>query len=240
MEPQNNFPPNLNQPNVPPTAPISETTFPMPPKKSRIGLVLSITGVLIVIVIGIFYFFFYKLQPVCWPYCPSMTDEDRENIKESITQDWKTYRNGNVGFTFSYPTNWEEGTFGRDDEFINILNGQNQIEARLLGPFKCKCTDKELEQILVSDVIYDGSGKHPQSINEFTKITIANNQFYKIRTSRFEGTLSYNYYLPKDNRVLVLSFTSQGVAWTDPNLDEESDSTHVVLKQILSTFKFTK
>jgi hypothetical protein len=150
---------------------------------------------------------------------------------------FQKYTNENLGVSFSYPNDWTQGTSSNGKEIFNLLKDKNRITLDLLGPFKCLCTSKELEQIIISNTIFDGSGLSPKSIDEFKKINYNGNIFYKVRTGRFEGVLSYSYYLPLQNKVLVFSFVSYGVDWTNPNLDEENDSSHLVLKNILSTIK---
>ncbi|MCX6752265.1 MAG: hypothetical protein NTZ87_02075 [Candidatus Nomurabacteria bacterium] len=67
--------------------------------------------VAIVIIAGGFaYNYLSKPKPVCWPYCPGMTDQDREAIKKSAleaeTANWKTYTNTKYGFEVKYPVDW--------------------------------------------------------------------------------------------------------------------------------------
>jgi hypothetical protein len=49
-------------------------------------------------------------RPLCWPYCPNMTDQDRVQIKQSMINaqkvEWKTYTNKQFSFEFRYPATW--------------------------------------------------------------------------------------------------------------------------------------
>lgn len=50
---------------------------------------IKIILILIILVItggAIIYYLQNKSQPLCWPYCPDMTDEDRAKIKEDMRQ----------------------------------------------------------------------------------------------------------------------------------------------------------
>ena len=95
-----------------------------------------------------------------------------------------------------------------------------------------------LELLLIEDVIYDGSGKHPDSINEFEKRTIGNNSFYFIKTGLFEGQLNLRYYLANQAGIFSFQVMSNDVDWTNLEFDIENDQGHLYLKKILSTFKF--
>jgi hypothetical protein len=66
------------------------------------------------------------------------------------------------------------------------------------------------------------------------------NTFHFAQTDRFEGVLSYDYYILHGNNLYRFVSTSFGVDWTNPDLNVEEISGHVDLKQILATFKFTK
>jgi len=64
--------------------------------------------VIAVLVIGGFFVYKETTRQVCWPYCPGMTDQDREEIKKSAldaqTVNWKTYENQKYGIEFKYPS----------------------------------------------------------------------------------------------------------------------------------------
>lgn len=80
-------------------------------KKQGLAPVVIILIVVVIIAGGYFtYQSFFKPAPLCWPYCPGMTDQDREVIKESAlkaeTASWKTYNNEKYGFEFRYPSDW--------------------------------------------------------------------------------------------------------------------------------------
>ncbi len=97
------------------------------------------------------------------------------------------------------------------------------------------------QQQIMNDVVFDGSGEHPQRWNEFKEKKIGDKTYYCIRTGRFEGTLSFScYYASEKYCIYAFDSVAHGVDWTNPNLDEEADSVYMVLKQMLATFKFTK
>ena len=148
------------------------------------------------------------------------------------TINWQSYDNSNLGISLKYPKDWSHGVLAKDDWILNLLKDNNQVTIRIIENF-----ESIPEIAILQDVVFDGSGKQPKSINEFTKVKIGDYEYYKIQTGRFEGVLSYNYYLPVKNKIFVFSFTAQGVDWTNPNLDEENVPTHLILKQILSTVK---
>jgi hypothetical protein len=53
-------------------------------KKAKVILLI-----IILVVVGFLSYYFLtqnRSQPLCWPYCPGMTDEDRSKIKEDMRQ----------------------------------------------------------------------------------------------------------------------------------------------------------
>jgi hypothetical protein len=75
---------------------------------------------------GYWAYQYTKGSPLCWPYCPDMTDEDREEIKRSAleaeTSNWNTYRNEEYGFEFRYPTSVQEKKSGIAELELEILS----------------------------------------------------------------------------------------------------------------------
>lgn len=163
----------------------------------------------------------------------------QQNQAIDETDSWKTYTNEYHGFEIKYPNICEEGTLA--DELANFMCsvGSKSLTDSIKISFFDKPIDKTVESVIIANTFFDGSGLHPKSISDFTQVKINGDIFYKIRTGRFEGTLSYVYYLIKNNTIFAFSFASQGVDWTNPTLDEEADGAHVILKQMLSTLEFT-
>ena len=74
---------------------------------------------------------------------------------------------------------------------------------------------------------------------KFTPRVLGSNTFYYTRTERFEGTLAFTYYIVHAGTLYSFKSVSEGVAWSDPKLDEENDPVNVALREMLATFKFT-
>lgn len=142
--------------------------------------------------------------------------------------------------SFSYPNSWqfdktENGAFSICRDFGSGASPRSGcIAIRALDPSRCPCSAAALVRFMMDDAVYDASGAHPSSASAFQKVSLGGREFYRIRTGRFEGTLGYNYYLPDRNRIYVFSFRSQGVDWTNPDLDEDADPVHAALKSILA------
>ena|SRR3989344_1894602 len=47
---------------------------------------LLIAVIALLVIGGGAYYFFQQKKAVCWPYCPGMTDQDREDIKKSALE----------------------------------------------------------------------------------------------------------------------------------------------------------
>ena len=97
-------------------------------------IILGATTI-IVLIAGVFtYHYLSEKQLICWPYCPGMTDKDREDIKKSAletdTDSWKTYTfNGDSPylssvFDFKYPPDWklDFGTYTTPGDSKNITS----------------------------------------------------------------------------------------------------------------------
>ncbi len=111
---------------------------------------------------------------------------------------------------------------------------KDRIDIKKLDIF----SGNNFQDVIIKNTIFDGSGLNPESWSQFEEVKMGNNLFYKILTGRFEGSLSYSYYLVHGNTIYDFSFLSHGVDWTNPNLDQEADSTHIVLKKMLETLEF--
>ena len=83
----------------------------MKTKKSKI-IIISLLILVVLIAAGFALNSYLKAsaKPLCWPYCPNMTDQDRIEIKQQMINaqivNWKTYRNDKYGFTLMYPQDW--------------------------------------------------------------------------------------------------------------------------------------
>ena len=211
-------------------------------------------GIIILVTLSWFFYSASKKQ-YCWPYCPEMTNEDREEIKESALdasiKDWKTYEDGKFGFKINYPTTIEQSSdendyrSNRPNILVVFLNKNNSLPS-LPDSIRIRLVPSADYQVykdaLINDVVYDGKGDHPSSFNDFREIKIGNNSFYYIVSGLFEGQLSLTYYfVSEDKRIFAFDISAQGVDWTNPNPDTiDNNSTHKILKSMLETLKFTK
>jgi len=77
--------------------------------------ITSLVGIIIILAVAIVAFggvfaYQYLSKSTCWPYCPNMTDKDREQIKkDASTAGWKTYTSTKYGYkiSFQYPQDWK-------------------------------------------------------------------------------------------------------------------------------------
>ncbi|MBU6390010.1 hypothetical protein KGQ31_00490 [Patescibacteria group bacterium] len=151
-----------------------------------------------------------------------------------IPQGWLKYEDLSLGLSFYYPLDFTKMNGDSAALLIEDKNG-NKIGERSLDLGADSTTT--VEAAIINDTVFDASGLHPESFSEYKKVKIGNCEFYEIRTGRFEGQLSYGYYLPLGNKIAVFSFTARGVDWTNPDLDEENNPTHAILRQILTTIQ---
>lgn len=99
-------------------------------------------------------------------------------------------------------------------------------------------SEEDYKSVLVNDVVFEGSGAHPTSFEEFSTKKLGNNMVYYIKTGRFEGILSINYYIIRNNLIFSFVSMSSPIDWTNPNYKTEDDQLNKDLQQILSTFRF--
>lgn len=164
-------------------------------------------------------------------------------VQDSInsTDSWKAYTNNKYGFSFRYPQNYI--LYGENSNgYLAMFRDQSKVFPNpdvhnliMVGAFPAN-----------KEVSFDNYIKKYPKVNGntnrpfvFTPRVLGKNTFYYTLTERFEGTLSFVYCILNNDAVLCFHSESNGVAWSDENLDVEVDSTHVALRNILSTIKFT-
>lgn len=154
----------------------------------------------------------------------------------------KTYSNLEYGISFQYPAKYNskptDGIVGVLPLFQYVDPNKPRgvpdfIDVKWL-PFK---SEDNSEQKMMNDVVFDGSGMHPKSFDSFALVRLGDGDFYKIRTGVFEGVLGYRYYLVRESGAFVFTLTSNGVPWTDPTFNPETDPRHVELQQMLKTVR---
>lgn len=160
----------------------------------------------------------------------------------SLTSDWKTYKNEKYGFEFNYPQNY--ATLNRDTSngFIAMFRDQSKVfpnpDVANLIMIDASSAKNEVsfENYIKKYPRVSGNTNRPY---EFTPRTLGKNTFYYTLTERFEGTLSFMYCILNNDTVSCFHSESNGVDWTNQDLDVDSDSTHAALRSILATLKFT-
>lgn len=166
---------------------------------------------------------------------------DLNMLPQDETANWKTYTNDKYGFEFQYPPSFSLSDRGVANGFVVSLHDGsiNDIERRHSITIFAVSADNAVtfQDYLVKHPVNDANSNRPIA---FKTRALGSNTFYFARTERFEGVLAFDYYILHGNSVLRFKTVSRGVAWSDPNLDEENDVGHVFLRQILATLKFTK
>ncbi len=165
-----------------------------------------------------------------------------KNSVETPDKSSKTYTNTQYKFSFNYPSVFTISNQNIGQEGLVLLRDSsktfpntdlhNQI---LVSAFSAKGATS-FADYLTKYPIVDANSNRPLN---FVQRTLGSNIFYYAQTERFEGTLSYSYYLLKGDTIFDFTSISHGVAWTDPNLDVENDSTHSFLKGLLTSLRFT-
>lgn len=150
----------------------------------------------------------------------------------------KLYKNDEYGFEFQYPARYSFSAetngalISLEDRTSKDLTYPNLIRMNVLDA-------KNAKTFLEFNSKYPITDPNSGQPYKMEARTLGTNTFYFARTERFEGVLSFSYYFLKNNKIFVFTSVSRGVDWTNPNLDEEKDSTHLSLKQMLSNFKIS-
>ncbi|MCR4328881.1 MAG: hypothetical protein NUV53_05255 [Patescibacteria group bacterium] len=159
--------------------------------------------------------------------------------------EWSVYRNDEYGFEFKYPARFTVApesapwsTYNANFTLVAFESIDPEIsfpnELFIVSRFPIP-SGKSFRDVFFDNTFFDPSGLRPVSLSEFTKKTINGREFYAIRTSRFEGTLAFAYYLVEPSFVYRFDALEQGVDWMNPDLDEENNVTHTTLRKVLNT-----
>ncbi len=157
------------------------------------------------------------------------------------TNSSKSYSNSEYGFSIDYPQNFEINKTNTSGGFLLALEDKSKVfpnpdvKNLILVEARSAKNEVSFESYIKKYPVLD-SNTNKSYI--FTPRVINGKTFYYTLTERFEGTLSFEYCIFNNNNVLCFHSISNGVAWSDENLDVEADSTHVALKKMLESLKF--
>ncbi|MSU55526.1 MAG: hypothetical protein EXS46_03265 [Candidatus Taylorbacteria bacterium] len=164
---------------------------------------------------------------------------------QNVVSDLKIYTNPEFGITFEYPAKYLANLIPRELKNTLLPNLQYKDPAKATPDFLDVSwlpvkAEQNIEQVMIDDVVFDGSGMHPSSFDLFKLVRLGENDFYKISTIPFEGVLGYKYYLVKESGAFVFKLTSNNVPWSSPGYDPEKDSRYLELQGILKTVKIVQ
>lgn len=234
-----------------PKKPIRPEATPETPvqlsKKNFLKITVLLTAILL-ITAGVFYAgvqISRKQTPVVLPTAPPPNIKPTETYPTSIpdkTANWLTYKNEKYGFEFKYPP---ELILKQDPKALisfidnSIKTQRLSVSADITVNYLEVYPNTDFRDILMNDIVYDGSGLRPETFDKFQQFQYGQTVFYSIMSGLFEGVLSVNYYALNKNDIIAFYLVSSPVDWTNPQYDPEQNSLNQKLKKILSTFKFS-
>lgn len=167
---------------------------------------------------------------------PTNTIPVENNVNSS-----KTYSNSQYGFSIDYPQNYEIDKTNTSGSFLVTLVDKSKVfpnpdvKNLILVEARSAKNEVSFDSYIKKYPLLDSNSNRPYT---FTSRVIGGKTFYYTLTERFEGALSFEYCIINNNNVLCFHSISNGVAWSDKNLDVEADSTHVALKKMLESLRF--
>lgn len=90
---------------------------------------------------------------------------------------------------------------------------------------------------MASTTFLDPSGLNPKP-SEFVKEITQHTTVYYIQTSQFEGVVSYDGYLVKDNFIIPVRYVWSGVDWTNPEYNSTKDPKFTEFMDVLRSVEF--
>jgi hypothetical protein len=205
-------------------------------KKIIWGIIL-----LVILVIG-GYFIFNRDSKYTQELNASNTNTSTNTIPaENNANSSKTYSNPQYGFSIDYPQNYEIDKTNTSGSFLVTLVDKSKVfpnpdvKNLILVDARSAKNEVSFDSYIKKYPILNSNVNKPYT---FTSRVIGGKTFYYTLTERFEGTLSFEYCILNNNNVLCFHSISNGVAWSDENLNVEADSTHVALKKMLESLKF--
>jgi len=225
MESQNNFQPNLNQPNVPPQIPQDMPPLAPQPAAKRVWskLALLVVGLLI-IAGGAYAFLTYNQEAILQetPQLPigQVIDNQNPTATSNVPADWKTYRNEEYGFELKYPPYAikTDNTYGKvTDVLIELIQDKVRFDVTITSDLSL-CTgpyQSLFGTITENKLIKDG------------------NEWRYINQTDKNGFFEDRYYYARN------SFCFQ-VLKTVLDINSIKSEIKTDLDDMFSTFKFTK
>lgn len=200
-------------------------------------IIWGIIAVLVILVV----FLVYKdvNRKVCWPYCPGMTDQDREVIKQQMidaqnssattsASDWKTYVRQNM-YTFTYPK------YADIKENNNVVTDTAVVlTSDLMNSFEVTTYPEPKPVFCANNPYKNMAGIKGISYTE-DKVNKDGNEYRHLHeTDSSQGTQTITedrYYILRNNVCYMIIAKTSNTANTSVVND---------VSKIFSSFKFTK
>ncbi|MBP9701500.1 MAG: hypothetical protein KBD47_00780 [Candidatus Pacebacteria bacterium] len=192
---------------------------------------LKTLTVIIIVVLLIGGWFAYKNlsggSTICWPYCPGMTDQDRDEIKKSVMQTGNTYQNKVHDFEFKYPSEYTQ----EETKTATVFRDNNKITCEACDDpgkaFYVHVVPSEDYVQSYVDTFYGGTDTGVV----FSKTPIKVNGAKEVVTFEDPGELhrETGYIIVRKNQSIIFSTTRAGTGSAEALRD---------LPQVVTSFRF--
>ncbi len=220
----------LQNPVIPPQAPVNPTVNSSSPNK-RVLIILLV--ILLVTLSSLVTYLFVKPQAPSQKPTIATSPSVQAIPTPGPVADWKTYTNSSFGFSFRYPADWN----AEWDNQVTVKKGGGNYALVIIPSNNSK--HLSLKDYVTTAPYTSLHEDHRLTLSQFNSAeNIFINTIPAIKTQEVSGGIagtSENIYLVKNNTFLFISYPAKNNSYFS-----NSAQNYQIVQQILSTLKFTQ